>query len=490
MDFRRLSPGRFAFGVALRAIAIGALGSLAVQLIRTTQLYATVLVITAIVVILAADLAHSVGRLLRQSEREAGRLAGRRDAHQFEHQAQLELLQTLLDTLAAAVIILETDGRITLANRAARHLAVTTPVSLGDAVALGQGAARHLLTLQPGAREIVTIADGRRLFASVAQFSVPGRGPRRLIALQPIVGELDAIEHRAWQDMAHVLAHEMMNSLTPIASLSESLEALLQSGGGAQASRASLEAEVAAALEAIKRRSRGLMSFVARYREVADLPAPRPERVMLRPLLRGIESLLHPAFVARQIEYRAYIEPEELSVDADPQLLEQAVINLLRNATDAVAEAEVRRIEVRCRANLECVVIEIADSGCGIPEAKREQVFVPFFTTKPGGSGIGLSLARQVALSHRGRLELDANHPHGSVFRLLLPLAASPPVGSAAEIAHGGAQDHEPQGQRRDDVEPEAHHYDVEGAMHRAVQGTEGHEDPGPGDIHGVHLSH
>ncbi len=104
-------------------------------------------------------------------------------------------------------------------------------------------------------------------------------------------------------------------------------------------------------------------------------------------------------------------------------MLEQAMINLLRNAADAVAAAEKPHVEVRCRAQDASVMIEIADNGCGVPEERRGQVFVPFFTTKPGGSGVGLNLARQIALAHRGQLAFCANEPQGSVFTLTIPAA-------------------------------------------------------------------
>jgi len=219
-----------------------------------------------------------------------------------------------------------------------------------------------------------------------------------------------------------VLAHEMMNSLTPIASLSESLESLLaREEIGDLRTRAPLSAEVAGSLEAIKRRSRGLMDFVERYRAFADLPLPRPERVSVAPFLQGIARLLESALTNRGIDLRTSVDPQDLTVDADPHLLEQAIINLIRNAADAVASQDPRRIRVSSRLQDGWAIFEVADSGCGIPESERDQVFIPFYTTKPGGSGIGLSLARKIALSHRGRLNVRANTPNGSVFVLELP---------------------------------------------------------------------
>jgi two-component system nitrogen regulation sensor histidine kinase NtrY len=237
------------------------------------------------------------------------------------------------------------------------------------------------------------------------------------------------VELKAWQDMVHVLAHEMMNSLTPISSLSESLEMLLRGRGGAEALNGeSMTDDIAGALEAIKRRSLGLMDFVERYRTVAELPAPKLQHVRMDQFLPGIHRLLAPALRDRHVAYRHTIEPENLAFYADPQLLEQAVINLLRNAADAVADAEQPQIDVTCRLRDGQMTMAIADNGRGIPENRRDQIFVPFFTTKPGGSGIGLNLARHIALGHGGQLDVRANQPSGTVFTLILPAAERTPA--------------------------------------------------------------
>jgi two-component system, NtrC family, nitrogen regulation sensor histidine kinase NtrY len=425
MDSKLARPNRFALAIAWRAVALAAFAYSVISLLAQTQLYATAVVLAAIATLIGLDIARLVGRVDRSVEQDFERLAAvgsdvpvarlagvSRASEPFERaasilnaaraerQQQLEYLQTLLDTVAAALIVVAEEGRVTLVNRAAR--------------ALAPGSMESLAALAPGARAIVSLTDGRRVFVAVSQFSVPGRPPQRLISLQRIAGDLDAVELKAWQDMADVLTHEMMNSLTPIASLSESLETLL---------RGHAEEEVAGALEAIERRSRGLMDFVGRYRAVAELPAPQTERVRMHELLRGIERLLAATFREKGIAYRSSVSPEHLACVADPQLLEQAVINLLRNGADAVADVDGPRIEVTCELRENRIVMDIADNGCGVPDARREQIFVPFFTTKTGGSGIGLSLARHVVLAHGGQLDVRANTPRGTVFTVTLPAA-------------------------------------------------------------------
>jgi two-component system, NtrC family, nitrogen regulation sensor histidine kinase NtrY len=420
MDSRPLDSARFAFVVALRALGIGALAFVAARLLTTTHYYATALLAIGTAVLLSFGIAKVIGRVIRHNSRDSELATW--SASRTDREQQLEYLQALLDTARPALLVAADDGRVTLANRAARDLAARPVSHLAQIPALGPSVAKHLLLLEAGSRDVITGADGRQMFASVTRFSASGHEPRRLIALQPIAGELDAVELKAWQDMAHVLAHEMMNSLTPIASLSESLESLLaREEIGDLRTRAPLSAEVAGSLEAIKRRSRGLMDFVERYRAFADLPLPRPERVSVAPFLQGIARLLESALTNRGIDLRTSVDPQDLTVDADPHLLEQAIINLIRNAADAVASQDPRRIRVSSRLQDGWAIFEVADSGCGIPESERDQVFIPFYTTKPGGSGIGLSLARKIALSHRGRLNVRANTPNGSVFVLELP---------------------------------------------------------------------
>jgi two-component system nitrogen regulation sensor histidine kinase NtrY len=444
MDSRIAKPDRFALAVALRAALVGVLAFVVIKLLATTQLYATAFFVAALAALVVADVAQIIGRAERSAEQDFERLAVEgsdmpvpgiehlpRSAGPFERaatilsaargerQQQLEYLHTLLDTVAAALIVVSPDGRVTLANRAARTLAGVAVNRLEEIEPIGAHGAQKLLALGLGARQIVSLAEGRQMFVSVSQFTVPGHEPQRLISLQRIAGELDAVELKAWQSMVDVLAHEMMNSLTPISSLSESLEMLLRDANAVDAA-----GEVAGALEAIKRRSLGLMDFVERYRTVAELPAPKLQRLRMDQFLSGIHRLLGPTLKERRVAYRSSIVPGDLSFSADPQLLEQAVINLLRNAADALTDTPQPQIDVTCELREGQMIMTIADNGCGVPENRHDQIFVPFFTTKPGGSGIGLNLARHVALGHGGQLDVRANQPHGSVFTLILPAAA------------------------------------------------------------------
>jgi nitrogen fixation/metabolism regulation signal transduction histidine kinase len=422
--------------LAWRAALVGALAAVFVLLALRTELYASMAVLLITAFLLCLDMARVISRAMRASDRYIDSLGpdsidavlpaplagsvGRWRSARAAQQQELDAARALLDPVNAAVLVVDASDRVTYMNRAARAWAREPVDRLEQIPALGGGAAL-LAAMQPGTREIARFADGEPVYVACSRYSGPGLGEQRLIAIQRIAGDLDAVEVKAWTDMARVLAHEMMNSLTPIASLSESLEHLLRDATGVRASSA--EQELAAALEAIKRRSLGLMNFVERYRAVAELPEPARQPIRARDFLAGIEKLMSATFRERQIEFSARVDPPDLELNADPELMEQALINLLRNAVDAVAQTAAPRVAVEIRVSDGGVTMEVHDNGLGLPDAVASHVFTPFFTTKPGGSGIGLNVARHVALAHGGQLDVRRGASGGAVFSLVFPTA-------------------------------------------------------------------
>lgn len=421
MDSRVPASNRFAIGLVLRAVALGGLAYLVAALLTTTQLYATTLIVVATLLLVGTDFVRAIKRASAgELPRVADGIAG--DAH--DQARQVEHLQTLLDTVAAALLVVEPQGRIRFINRAAHTLFKGPAHQLRDLGEFDEAAVATLLSLAPGARQIVPFTDGRHLLCMAAQFSVPGRPSERLISFQRLAGELDAVEIKAWQDMTRVVAHEMMNSLTPIASLSESLEAQLRDRTRGDAG-AALSDDVATSLEAIKRRSLGLMNFIERYRRVAELPLPAIQPVGIASLIAGIEKLVNTELQRQQVRLSTSVNPPDATFPADAELLEHAIINLLQNAADASERTENALVRLDCTLEPTRLSITVTDNGVGLPAHQHDRILLPFYSTKPDGSGIGLALVRHIALAHRGQLEIRANEPCGAVVSIILPVPST-----------------------------------------------------------------
>lgn len=433
---RAPGPGAFALGATLRAVTI-ALLAFGAFLAGERHLWATGLVLLASLVVVGIDLARSTtaaDRMLAQFvegltaegyerpapqpglslaagaiERTLDRLAEAR----ADRQRRIDHLEALLDNVAAALLVIDEAGQLVSANRAARQNLGASVGPISAVATLTPATAVRLRTLPPGAREIVRLADGRAMLAQGASFTA-GAHRLTLISLQSLSGELDAVELKAWQDLVRVLAHEMMNSLTPICSLSESLGGRLRAPGADPA-------DIAEDVEVIARRSAGLMHFVERYRRLTDLPVAEPVKVRAAELATSLDRLMTPMMAEAGVDYASSVRPKALTLEADPELLEQALINLLKNALEAVRgrPGAAVRLGVRLEDGQAALIVE--DNGPGLPAGDPEAVFVPFFTTKPGGSGVGLTLARQIALTHGGRLEHRDRDGGGTVFRLVLP---------------------------------------------------------------------
>jgi nitrogen fixation/metabolism regulation signal transduction histidine kinase len=423
----------FSIGLAVRTLLVAGLAFLALWLALGREMYATALVVGAVIALLTAEVARHVAsadRLLarfvdtlategdeRPAMKEGGtprldaaieRALDRVSDARVLRQRRIDYLESLCDTVAAALVVIDGEGRVEVANRAA-HTLLPGMSRLSD---LGEQAAGRLNRARFGAGEVLRLKDGRVMFAMVTGFTAGG-GQRRLVSLQRVAGDLDAVELRAWSDLVRVLSHEMMNSLTPICSLAESGQALLAGQGG----------EAAEILEVIARRSAGLMTFVERYREVFDVPAPERRPIALGDIFARTGSLMAAQMAEAGVAFTVACEAPRIPVDADPVLMDQAIINLLKNALEAVRDRPEAAVSLTATIEAAHAVIEVADNGPGLAPEDVEAVFVPFFTRKAGGSGVGLSIVRQIALSHGGAVEYRAAFGGGAVFSLSLPLA-------------------------------------------------------------------
>ncbi|HEX5183850.1 MAG TPA: ATP-binding protein [Allosphingosinicella sp.] len=330
--------------------------------------------------------------------------------------------EAVLDDAPTPLLTVDGEGRVTLTNKAARRLFVRHQgVRIEDyrdygaafAEALGPAAAG-------GARLVPILFDAMPQAAMVSAAAVHRLGGMvRVVAVQPIQGALNAVEVAAQSDLIRVLTHEIMNSMTPVTSLAQSAAALMaEADTGADPA----VADAHEAVETLARRADGVMHFVESYRQISRTPEVRRRHFEALPWARELESLFRAGDRSEGVTLTVDVRPESLIVDADPDLLCQVLINLLRNAAEAARDhGETPEVSLAfSRAGGARVRIEIGDNGPGVPEGLRQDVFLPFFTTKKKGSGVGLSLARQVVLAHGGSIALAESKGGGALFRILI----------------------------------------------------------------------
>ncbi len=341
-------------------------------------------------------------------------------------------LRAIVEHAPTPLVAVNPDGTAELLNVAARRLFDRAQIGdLADVAVFDSDLAAAMEDIEPGERNLVRARrNDRELRLALSATSVTERGVRRrVIALQNIDSELGAAEFDAWRDLVRVLTHEIMNTLTPITSLTETSRDLTQelarrlATAERDAAVIDLANDARDAGEAAYRRAAGLKTFVETYRQIARVPKPILARVAAKDVLARARAV----FAADRpgIDVTIASRPDRLAVDVDSDLLEQAFINLLANAADANTEAG-SAIPIALEAALDGsgdVVFSVKDHGLGVAPEHRERIFTPFFTTKPNGTGVGLAVVRQIALAHGGRATYAPATPSGSVFGIRIPMS-------------------------------------------------------------------
>jgi nitrogen fixation/metabolism regulation signal transduction histidine kinase len=340
-------------------------------------------------------------------------------ARHMQETAEARYLSAILDDSPSALLTIDEDGRVELLNKAARQLFTLQPLaSRKDFDGLGPELAAAV-DLPPGTRKITRLmlegAPHKAIFAS-AQVARLDR-PVTVISILPVQSELGALEVAAQADLVRVLTHEIMNSLTPVTSLARSGADMV---AAAQDSGADL-ADARVATETVARRAEGILRFVESYREFAQAPDVHRRLFKAEPWAEEILRLALAGTGDRKIDAKVEVRPKSLSLNADPELLAHAILNLLRNAIRAIGDAESPEVvlKIQREANGRCR-IDVEDNGPGIPEDRRDDIFLPFYTTHKGGSGVGLSFARQVALAHGGAISALESPTGGADIRIVI----------------------------------------------------------------------
>lgn len=348
-----------------------------------------------------------------------------------EKEEHFRYLQTVVQHIGVGLIAFTSDGTVELMNTAARRLLRTgqwLPTvdlkNIHSIKTLSPSLADAFINLKTGDKAIIKVemrSEFMQLMVQATEFRLREQ-LYRLVSLQNIQTELEEKEMEAWQNLIRVLTHEIMNSVTPISSLASTVNDLItktyENENQSKPDPDTLS-DIHGALTTIQNRSQGLIHFVDAYRNLTKIPKPTFRLVTVEELFARIEHLMRPRMAEKKILFSKSIDPQSLEITADSILIEQVLINLLVNAMHAVEGQS--RPEIWLRADMDengRVCIHVTDNGYGIIEEALNKIFIPFFTTKPDGSGIGLSLSRQIMRLHRGSITVQSKPHVKTVFTL------------------------------------------------------------------------
>jgi two-component system, NtrC family, nitrogen regulation sensor histidine kinase NtrY len=366
------------------------------------------------------------GRAFGQLQEAYRLLTGEFRRLNLQKAANHQYLEALVEHVGVALFCFDEQNAVTLMNGPARRLfGVPYLVSGHSFGRIDPRLPQILQQLADGERTLVNIQhgdDSLRLVLYATTFELLQRR-HRIVSFHNIHDELDQQEVESWQKLIRVLTHEIMNSVTPIISLSGLIRENLTEGAEAHAAMRALTAreheDLVRSVTAIHARSSGLLEFVQAYRSFANLPFPSFADVAVLPLLERIGALMAEEVGTRRIAFAVRCSDAGLRIHVDPHQVEQVLINLLRNAFDALSGRAAARIELRAlEDDSGRVAIQVDDNGAGIEEAQLEDIFVPFFTTKREGMGVGLSISRRLMRMNHGSIAVRSVVGEGCVFTL------------------------------------------------------------------------
>ncbi len=344
-----------------------------------------------------------------------------------EKEESFHYLQTIVQNIDVSVIAYTADGNIELINKTAKKLfQMASMKNIKVLESLSPELVNTLLNIKPGENKLVKVQYDDD-FLQLAIYATTIKIKDKLIYLvtiKDIQNVLEEQETEAWQKLIRVLTHEIMNSITPIASLSSTLDLMLKGmveENGHEELKIDRESvsEIQEALQTISKRSTGLLYFVNTYRNLTRIPKPNFRQCRVKELFDNIEKLMEEEIRKCGIGFRSEVEPESLEFTVDDQLIEQVLINLLKNSIHALNKLPNGNIRLLAYMNKRGrITVQVIDNGPGILKDVLDKIFIPFFTTKPSGSGIGLSLSKQILRLHNATITVHSEPGVETVFTL------------------------------------------------------------------------
>jgi len=349
----------------------------------------------------------------------------------IEKETQFQYLQTILEHIHTGVLTLDQQHEPELINPLALNilgLYTTRKPTWNELQKKAPEFTRVVTSMGASGREMIRLRNtpaGKQLLVLVNSVKIGG-APVKIITFQDIEPEIEQKEMESWQTISRIMAHEIMNSLTPLSSLTETGIMLLEKEGKpadvSQLSQKTIQ-NLHTALKTISGRNRALAEFIGSYRQLSRLPLPGKKEISVAEVLAGIRELYVIPCQNKGIACSISMVPGKLKISADEAQLKQVLINLVKNATEALEGVEAPGISISVKRILHLVSIEVYNNGPAIPPEILEKIFVPFYSTKAEGSGIGLSLSRQIIRNHGGQIGVESREGKGTTFKVILPAA-------------------------------------------------------------------
>jgi two-component system nitrogen regulation sensor histidine kinase NtrY len=336
-----------------------------------------------------------------------------------ERETQYHYLQKILELVDTGIISYENEtGEIGWLNESFKKIFdIPYLKTIHSLKKRDEALYNEVMLLKSGESKVVSITRNKqiiKILLSVTAMRSDGK-LYKLLAFQNVSEALDETESKAWQKLLNVMTHEIMNSVAPISSLADTLKNWLQSYGK-DGSKTDLE-DLELGIDTIKRRSEGLLKFTESYRNLNKITKLDLKSVLVRDLFENLNNLMQPTLAKKNIELDIVLRDMQMTIEMDVNLVEQALINLLVNAIDAVKDTAKPCITLTAEINGQNKpVIKIADNGVGMPPELLDKIFIPFFSTRKTGSGIGLSLCKQIMMLHKGNVQVQSMQGEGSVF--------------------------------------------------------------------------
>jgi two-component system, NtrC family, nitrogen regulation sensor histidine kinase NtrY len=338
-----------------------------------------------------------------------------------EKETQYQYLQKVLELVETGIISYEEESEeVVWINEAIKKILKIPYLKSLQAISKRyKNLYNDISSLKPGESRIIELKSESteiKVLASATAFQTDGKR-YKLVAFQNVNEALEETESNAWQKLLSVLTHEIMNSIAPISSLADTLKNRLQTFNYSEPNEDIEDIELG--METIKRRSEGLLKFAETYRTLNKISNPTVKQIQTHDLFNNITHLMEPTLKQKNIDLEVNLKDPTLTFQADVNLIEQVLINLILNAIDAVKEKVSPRILLTAYlSDQKRMVIKVADNGPGMSEELLDKIFIPFFSTKKTGSGIGLTLSKQIMRLHKGNIRVISKVNEGTAFLL------------------------------------------------------------------------